>query len=59
MVKVVSGFMRVNGGTSAAVAIKRFRKNCDKEGVIVRNVVFCHPIGDNVFRIVAHVEMKE
>lgn len=59
MITCVRGFMKANGGTTAAAAIKRFRQNAERAGIRVVNIAFCTPVGDNVFSIVANIEMSE
>lgn len=59
MITCVRGFMKTNGGTSAAAAIKRFRHNAEKANIKVVNIAFCTPVGDNVYSIVANIEVDE
>jgi hypothetical protein len=58
MVKCIRGFMTAKRPLTADMAIKQFRLNCKKNGVIVHNVVCCHCIGENVWTIVSNVEIK-
>jgi hypothetical protein len=58
MVKCIRGFMTAKRPITSAAAIKQFRKNAERAGVVVRAILFCVHVGDNVWAITSNVEIE-
>lgn len=59
MRECIRGFVRPRHGMTSATIIKKFRERCFQNGIVVINVVFCVPVGDGVYSIVANIETED